>query len=110
MLWETRCFACIPLCEPDEVIDRWRVDLHTYGNPGALLEAWRMEGYTHLLYNKLGADFIREEVTTYSPDEWRALDIMLSQVPLLEDFSDIYQLYDLESQTRLGLSLVIKMK
>ena len=100
MLWETRAFACIPLCEPDEVIDRWRVDLHTYGNPDALLEAWRIAGYTHLLYNKLGADFVREEVTTYSPDEWRALDMMLSQVLLLEDFSNIYQLYDLESQTR----------
>ncbi|MBT7069522.1 MAG: hypothetical protein HN975_01365 [Anaerolineae bacterium] len=95
MLWETRGFACVPQCEPDEVIDRWYADLRTYGSSEAVLDAWRAAGYTHLLYNKRGADFIREDDLAYSASDWDSLAIALGQLDMLVDFENEYQLFSL---------------
>ncbi len=97
MLWETRGFACVPQCEPDEVIDRWYADLRTYGSPEAVLDVWRAAGHTHLLYNKRGADFIREDDPAYTDADWEALDEMLGQLELMQGFDGIYELYSLRS-------------
>ncbi len=95
-LWETRGFACVPYCEPDEVIDRWYADLRTYGSPDAVLDAWRNAGYTHLFFNKRGADFIQEDDAAYTANDWRALDAALGQLELLYDFDGEYQIFSLE--------------
>lgn len=95
-LWETRGFSCIPKCEPDETIDRWYADLRLYGSPAAVLDAWRAQGYSHLLYFRLGADFIRERDARYTAADWRALDDFLGLLLPLEDLSGTYQLFALE--------------
>ena len=94
-LWETRGFACVPMCEPDEVIDRWYADLRTYGSADAVLDAWIDEGYQYLLLNKRGAEFIEENDFAYSENDWQELDIALSQLDLLYDFDDEYQIFAL---------------
>ncbi len=98
MLWETRGLACVPLCEPDETIDRWYADLRIHGSPDAVLDAWSAAGYTHLLYNKLGADFIREDDLTYTAADWDALDAALAQLEIFADFDGDYQIFLLEPQ------------
>lgn len=95
MLWETRGFACVPKCEPDEVIDRWYADLRTYGSADALLDEWRDAGYTHLLVNQRGVDFIRENDPAYTANDWSVLDVALGQLVLLSDFDGEYQIFSL---------------
>lgn len=96
-LWETRGFSCIPRCNPDEVIDRWYADLHSKGSGEAVLDSWREAGYTHLLFHKQGASFVRENDGRYAAEDWIALDELLSNLVLLEDINGAYQLYSLES-------------
>ncbi|RLD04463.1 MAG: hypothetical protein DRI32_05600 [Chloroflexi bacterium] len=95
MLWETRGFSCSPKCEPDEVIDRWYTDLLIYGDYQSVLNAWREKGYTHLLLNKEGADFVRNNPLEHTPINWDALDALLLNVAPLENIDGAYQLYDL---------------
>ncbi|MCP4139374.1 MAG: hypothetical protein GY755_03630 [Chloroflexi bacterium] len=95
MLWETRSYACYPLCEPDEVIDRWYIDLKRYGSPDDVLEFWKESGYSHLLFRKEGADFVRNDPFERTEIDWAALDTLLADLPLLKDFNGQYQLYEL---------------
>ncbi len=97
MLWETRSLACVPKCEPDEVIDRWYADLRNYGSPEAVLDIWREARYTHLLFYEHGADFIREDDPAYTDADWVALEQFLTQLKLEKDFSSVYKLYSLRS-------------
>ncbi len=97
MLWETRGFACVPQCEPDEVIDRWYADLRIHSSSEAVLDAWRDAGYEYVLFNKRGAGFIRENDAAYSDDDWVALNEMLMQLELVKDFDGEYEIYSLRS-------------
>jgi hypothetical protein len=93
MLWEPRSLYCLPDCSPDEILDRWRGDLRTWGDPQAVLGAWREAGYTHLLFYKTGADFVRQEDSRYTPQEWQALDELLAGLPAPQQFGEAYALY-----------------
>src|SRR4030067_705588 len=81
MLWEPRSLYCLPKCVPDEVIDRWKHDLFTWKEPGAILKNWQASGYTHLLYYRFGADFVRMEDIRYSTSDWETLDTLLVGLP-----------------------------
>jgi hypothetical protein len=100
MLWETRSFYCWPVCEPDETIDRWLRERYGDGSasprtPEEILRAWKQAGYTHLLYYRLGADFIRSQSLDYQPADWQALDDLLARLSPVKDFGDAYTLYRL---------------
>ncbi len=95
MLWEPRSLYCLPNCLPDEILDRWLHDLNLYKSPAAVLEAWRQAGYSYLLFNHQGADFIRQEDSHYQTADWEALDSLLAQLKLVESFGDDYRLYSL---------------
>lgn len=96
MLWETRSLYCLPNCVPDEVIDRWKHDLSLYRQPGAVLENWRSKGYSHVLYYRFGAEYVRGSDQRYAPDDWKALDGLLSSLPPPVDLGGAYLLYRLE--------------
>ena len=96
MLWETRGLICVPQCDPDETIDRWYADLRNYGSPSAVLDAWQKAGYTHLLYFRRGADFIRENNPAYDAEDWVALDVLLGDLFLMDEFGEEYQIYRLK--------------
>jgi hypothetical protein len=101
LLWEPRSLYCLPRCDPDEVLDRWK--RARYDDPGAaisendaILAAWRAAGYTHLLYYHSGADFIQQENRMpYIPDDWQALEALLADLRLVQDFGGAYTLYAL---------------
>jgi hypothetical protein len=101
LLWEPRSLYCLPRCDPDEVLDRWKRQRYPasssvpVGNE-AILSDWRSAGYTHLLYYRAGADFIRQEGRlAYTQADWQALDALLDGLPLVQDFSGAYALYAL---------------
>ena len=95
MLWEARSLYCIPICVPDEIIDRWAYDRASLNDPERILQSWRAAGYTHVLYYKAGADFVRREDSRYQADDWLDLDQLLSHLPLDKDFGGAYLLYSL---------------
>lgn len=95
MLWETRGYACLPACEPDEVIDRWQHDVAIYDSPAEVLEAWRDQGFEYVLYYQLGAQFVHDD-----PEHYHAFDIdqvneTLSALLLVRNYNDVYLLYSL---------------
>jgi len=98
MLWEARSLYCLPVCEPDEVIDRWLRDLYegrasTPASPEEILQSWKETGYTHLLFHKLGADFIRSQSPGNQAGDWQALEALLRRLHLVQNFGDTYLLY-----------------
>ncbi|MDA1330574.1 MAG: hypothetical protein O3B43_05875 [Chloroflexi bacterium] len=97
MLWEARGYYCVPICEPDEIIDRWVHDLQQDGSPEAVLEAWRGEGFSHVLYYSLAAHFVAQDADHFHPVDVENLEASLSKLNLLTNFDDIYLLYSLNS-------------
>jgi hypothetical protein len=93
MIWETRSYYCQPICTPDEVLDRWRADIAHLKDPQAVLQSWRAAGFTHLLYYRLGADFLEREDVDFRGLDWRQLDNLLVQLPQMENIYDTYELY-----------------
>lgn len=95
MLWEPRSLYCLPKCVPDVVIDRWKHDYFTWKNQGAIIQNWRASGYTHLLFYRFGANFVRQHDHRYLSSDWDALDSLLAELPELNDFGETYILYSL---------------
>jgi succinate dehydrogenase hydrophobic anchor subunit len=99
MLWETRGFECLPKCDSDEIIDRWFHDWRSVQDLDLLLTHWQSEGYTHILINQAGAEFIRkyDHNEPYVGSDWQALESLRSKLMLDESFGDTYFLYGLSS-------------
>jgi len=97
MLWEPRSLYCLPNCLPDEIIDRWKHDMTIWRTPDAILNSWRSSGYTHLLFYRLGADFVRSSDARYAPSDWQTLDLLLSRLsPPMTDYGAAYSMYKLK--------------
>jgi hypothetical protein len=98
MLWEARSLYCLPACEPDEIIDRWLRERYegrgsNPATPEEIIKSWKEAGYTYLLFHRLGADFVRAESHSYQADDWLALEAVLRQLDLVQDFGNTYMLY-----------------
>jgi hypothetical protein len=101
MLWEPRSFYCISKCLPDETFDIWYNDFSQRQSWKEVLQFWRNSGYTHLLLNHFGAEYmrseyIRRENNIYHSRDWQALELLLSNLTHIEDFGDVYILYSLD--------------
>jgi hypothetical protein len=96
MIWETRSYYCQPICTPDEVLDRWRTDIAHLKNPQAVLQSWRDEGFTHILYYRLGANFLQNEDTNFQGMDWAQLDNLLAQLQQVDDIYGTYELYRIQ--------------
>jgi hypothetical protein len=96
LLFEPRSLYCAPGCFPDEILDRWKRDHLSLGKPQAILDAWRQEGFDHVLFYKAGADFMRETADPHiTESDWRALDEFLAGLPTPVDYGGVYLLYTL---------------
>lgn len=96
LLYEPRSLYCQPTCLPDEILDRWKRSWTQYHDPQAIRAAWRAEGFTHVLFNRLGASFMQETKDPHvTPEEWQALDRFLASLPKPVDFGQTYELYDI---------------
>lgn len=96
LLWEPRGHPCLPACAPDEILDRWITARRQWSSAAQILSAWRQQGYTHLLFNDLGAEFIRREDLRYTSDDWQSLQELLGSLHLVSEFGGAYRLYELE--------------
>jgi hypothetical protein len=95
LLFEPRSLYCLPGCQPDEVIDRWLADLDRLGDAQVVLADWRESGYTHLLYNQAGVEFLQTQDEHFDYVNWDALDTLLAGLPVTADFGGAYILYEL---------------
>jgi len=96
MLWETRGYYCIPICNPDETIDEFKDSIVAYKSPEATLSAWRAKKYTHILLHNLGAEFVRkDDLLRYIPSDWKAFDDLTASLQEVEKIGAAYTLYRL---------------
>jgi hypothetical protein len=98
MLWEARDFYCLPKCDGDEVIDRWYHDVRALENVPTITADWRSKGYTHLLFYRAGAEFVRLDNADNDPDfHWELLDTLLASLPEVSTIGKSYSLYQLDA-------------
>lgn len=94
MLYEPRGFYCLPNCEPDEILDRWKHDLAMFGDPETVMISWDQQGFDYILYNRGGTQFLRMDNDPHHPvEDIDVLEQMLERLELFKDFGGIYQLY-----------------
>jgi hypothetical protein len=98
MLWETRGYYCEPICDSDEIIDRWFHDWRVTGEIDALIVKWRQQGYTHILLNLKGMEFIRQydRAAPFVQSDWAALEELMKRLTIVEKFGESYVLYSLK--------------
>jgi hypothetical protein len=96
MLWETRSYECLPFCDPDEIIGRWHHDWSLYQSSPSVISAWKSHGYTHVLLNRNGADFIRKyDRNAPSIEYWEGLQTTIKVlIPVGVNMGN-YELYQL---------------
>jgi len=92
-LWETRSLGCKRSCDPDEILDRWLHDLAVFQNGEAVESAWKKQGYTHVLYYQLGADFLQHEDARYENVDWGSLEALRDRLVNVADIDGVYDLY-----------------
>lgn len=98
MVYEPRGYACIPACNPDEILDEWKTSYINSPDSAQILAKWRKSGYTLLLVNRLGMSFLEEVPDPHHPaSELKALDELLSELPLEKDYGGNYELYRLST-------------
>lgn len=97
LLFEPRSFYCSTTCSPDESMDVWQRELASSGgNLKSILVDWKGAGYTHVLYYKAGADFMRDTNDAHhTPAEWQSLSKFIDTLPAPVDFGGAYELYSL---------------
>jgi hypothetical protein len=96
MLWETRSLECQPNCDPDEIIGRWYHDWSVYQNSNSIISAWKEQGYTYLLLNRSGADFVRKyDVNAPRAEYWQGLQTTIEKLISVEENMSGYELYKL---------------
>jgi len=98
LLLEARRLYCAPVCQPDEILDRWkRAEAESGADAAAIRAAWVDEGFTHLLVSRAGLDFFRSTPDLHhSTAEMARLDAFLAMLPEPVRFGNAYELYLLE--------------
>ncbi len=97
MLFEGRSLYCYPRCAPDEILDRWKRELHEFKSAQAIRMHWKELGFTHILYYRSGAEFLVEAGDPHhTADDLAELQAFLKTLPAPIDFGAVYQLYSLE--------------
>lgn len=96
LLYEARGYYCLPRCEADEILDRWKVTRSENSDFSVIRQTWIKEGYTHVLFYKTGAEFLVENKDPHHPPEdLQSLEKFLATLPPPVDFGGIYRLYSL---------------
>jgi hypothetical protein len=62
-LFEPRTYGMNRNIQPDPILDNFSHDLYLYGDPENMINAWRLQGYTYILLNIRGANFILQSTT-----------------------------------------------
>ncbi len=96
MLYEPRGYGCVPKCDPDEILDRWKTEDLRYENYRAMEKDWREQGFTHLLVYTVGVDFLRTDNDPHHPlSDLEALDTYLATLKAPVDLGGVYAIYQI---------------
>jgi len=102
MLWEPKAFYAPLSTRPDAWIQQFHDDWREFESPTAILKNWKSQGFTHILINQSGMEFVKRTDKSYEPEVWRCLEKTLAQMTIVETFDDVYVLY-LIKNAALGL-------
>lgn len=72
-LFEPRSYGINTHVQPDAINANFSHDLWLYKTPEKIISAWQQQGYTHVLFSKLGADFIFQSKNSSPSNEEAAL-------------------------------------
>jgi hypothetical protein len=98
LMWETRGFACWPACDPDEMIDRWYIETREERTASNILAGWQEAGYTHILLNQVGKNFMQAGDERFQASNWQTLDELLTLLPPPLAIGESYRLYEIPGQ------------
>jgi hypothetical protein len=92
--YEPRGFGCIPKCDPDEILDQWKVTYHEFKSTEEIIASWKNDGFTHILVYTKGMEFLRKEQDPHHPPvELDALEKLTTSLSLVANYGDWYKLY-----------------
>ncbi|PKO06791.1 MAG: hypothetical protein CVU41_04000 [Chloroflexi bacterium HGW-Chloroflexi-3] len=93
-LYEPRGFGCIPKCDPDEILDQWKVIFHEFKSNEEIITKWKNDGFTHILVYTKGMEFLRVDQDPHHPPiELDALEKLTTSLPMVANYGDWYKLY-----------------
>lgn len=95
LLFEPRGYFCLPNCDPDEILDQWKHDLFLFENPSGVLNAWKEQGFTDVMFNRFGAEFVKESDSRYQSKDWEMLEELLAGLSEPVNFGEAYFRYSL---------------
>ena len=100
-LWEPRSYYCEPraICEPDALLDKWWHSRQHSASAAEIVKSWEEKGATHVLYNRAGAAAARASgLAPLLAGDWAELETLLGEhlIPL-EEFGDVYVLYEIDT-------------
>ncbi len=98
-LWEPRVFYCQnQACLTDATLDTWWQLRQVYSDSGTIASQLCQHGIAHILLYHSGADWMKNNVSVYSDQDWKALQAFLSSEVLeVESFGGEYTLYQVVS-------------
>ncbi len=93
-LYEPRGLACLPACDPDEILDQWKISRLGNASNESVLNLWKQKEYNYLLVNKAGMDFLSNGKDPHHPAaEVKALRDLLNTLEPPRSFGNSYQIY-----------------
>ncbi|MHB8135860.1 MAG: ArnT family glycosyltransferase [Anaerolineaceae bacterium] len=96
-IFEPRGYECVPACDPDEILDQWKISYSKHSDNDLILSDWKNAGYTHLLVYQEGIDFLKENPDPHHPiQELNQLQSFLATISIEKNFGGIYTLYRLD--------------
>jgi hypothetical protein len=96
-LYEPRGFGCVPRCDPDEILDHWKLNFHQFRSNQEILNSWKQSGFSQILVYTKGMEFLREYEDPHHPEEeLDALEALTSELKLIKNYGDWYKLYSLD--------------
>jgi hypothetical protein len=87
MLWEPKGYYCQPICDSDELLDRWSYDSSKVMDVQSVINLWREERYTHLLIWNQGRQYVQAENRPDVSIDWYLLDSTLSKLSIEEQIA-----------------------
>ena len=98
-IYEPRSLYCAPKCMPDELLDRWVRDYIPLSNNGAIREKWKKEGFSYVMVNRSGLEFLKTDDDPHHPlAALLALDNFLNELVLLDNYGNAYEFYRLDTR------------
>ena len=62
----------------DAILGNLGHDLYVYGSPERVVQSWKDAGYTHVLFYRLGADFLaKNDPRLFPPDQQDAIETII---------------------------------